>query len=416
MLEMKNGEIIECVIVLESMSDMKVEVPIGKISIPKNTVAKISRYSKGKNDALIEKWRKAKIAHKQKATRESTYIRPKEGEHLIHYKSKWLTMEEYTKIKEKLREKKEEHLRMKEEEFQEQLLQKERVRLKEETIETIEQGRKRRSKVANEILDGDEWLISQSTNFILFFNEDKIPPSLKKIEKVSELFFDKLRGDLNLKKYFSFDEKIEVYLIQDNQLWEKMLKETSQEKNIFAFSNHYKREIFLDITIKEEHFIPNFAHELSHIFLKEFTITNFSKKHFIPLWLNKGFANYEGALFDYSLPKKDLINAIYKNYYIKLDELLCLYILPKDNHKRKLFYAEAASLVDFMLTTHGRKRFNKFITTLIQKYYEEEKHPDKLTVKKVRKILLSTIKETFLADYYAGYSSFEEAWLRYVTA
>ena len=73
-------------------------------------------------------------------------------------------------------------------------------------------------------------------------------------------------------------------------------------------------------------------------------------------------------------------------------------------------------MVEFVLTTYGRERFNEFITTVIETYHREERRPDKLTGKKVRKIILTTIQKTFLGKYYAGYSSFEEAWLRYVTA
>ena len=57
-------------------------------------------------------------------------------------------------------------------------------------------------------------------------------------------------------------------------------------------------------------------------------------------------------------------------------------------------------------------------------YTGEKVNRETLTVRKYRFIqkpydmneLLTIIKETFLKEYYAGYASFEEAWLRYTTA
>ena len=207
-------------------------------------------------------------------------------------------------------------------EFEALLRKKEYERLKEKTVETIRQGSRKRSQAGNDLLEAHEWLSTQSTNFIFFFKGDTVTPFIESFESTSEYFFDKLRGDLNLKKYFAFDEKIEVFLIHDHVLWDTLSSEFPLDEDIPGFANHHKREIYLHMSSNEEKNNTIFAHELSHIFLKEFSIKTFSKKHYMPLWLTEGFASYQGAVSDYALPKNDLIKALYKNYYIKLDELL----------------------------------------------------------------------------------------------
>lgn len=121
----------------------------------------------------------------------------------------------------------------------------------------------------------------------------------------------------------------------------------------------------------DEHFLDNsLPHEMTHLILREILRVPSSN---IPLWLNEGLAMYEGAT-PLTYVHLSLKEALAKNDYIPLSELLALKTYPSGSERIKLFYLEAQSFVSFLI--HKRKRKDNLFSFMrwhIDKGYPFEK-------------------------------------------
>lgn len=413
--KLDTGQIIEGVILNETETEYTVAIPLGKIAIKKDNVLSLEKASLETNNALRQKWKQNKIEYRNKLRQETTQgVQEKDGKRLIRYKSMWLTEEEYNTLKKEQQLAREKHLAAIEEKNRAEERKRELQDLQEKTAEIISQHKRKRSPLGNSLLKDEGWLALTSRHCIVFIENRDLYAQGKNISRTAEYYFDKIRGDLNLKDYFTFDENIEIFLIEQPK-WKSITAYAPQIESAAGFAHYYKKEIYLNVTASKDHLQNILGHEMSHLFLREYVIENFSKKHRIPLWLNEGFANFEGALLEYALPQKTLIDGIRKNYYIKLDRLTAISDYPEEVQTRSFFYAEATILIEFVLTNYGRERFREFIDAVIQKQHQHARNIKHITEKDSKKIISDVVNTTFLHKYYAGYASFEEAWLRYIS-
>jgi hypothetical protein len=103
-------------------------------------------------------------------------------------------------------------------------------------------------------------------------------------------------------------------------------------------------------------------HELTHLLFKEITAGLMTDAK-IPLWLNEGIAVYEEKGRRYEAPVK---HALETNQIISISEIVNCNDYPLDLNKRALFYAQSASLVDFLLNKYGGAKFLAFSKKLIR--------------------------------------------------
>ena len=103
-------------------------------------------------------------------------------------------------------------------------------------------------------------------------------------------------------------------------------------------------------------------HELTHLLFREITAGLMTDAK-IPLWLNEGIAVYEEEGKRYEAPIK---KALESNQIIPINEIVSYKDYPPDLQKRALFYAQSASLVDFLLNEYGGAKFLAFSKKLIR--------------------------------------------------
>ncbi len=102
-------------------------------------------------------------------------------------------------------------------------------------------------------------------------------------------------------------------------------------------------------------------HELTHLLFKEI-VAGLKTNAVIPLWLNEGMAEYEKRTKRY---KAEVKNALESNALIPLSEVVSYTAYPADLDKNHLFYAESASIVEFLLSKYGGDKFTAFSRKLV---------------------------------------------------
>lgn len=102
-------------------------------------------------------------------------------------------------------------------------------------------------------------------------------------------------------------------------------------------------------------------HELTHLLFNEITV-GLRVGAVIPIWLNEGIAVYEESARSC---KKAAIEALKAEMLIPLAEIVGYAEYPADLDKNRLFYAESASVVEFLLTEYGGAKFISFSKKLV---------------------------------------------------
>lgn len=135
-------------------------------------------------------------------------------------------------------------------------------------------------------------------------------------------------------------------------------------------------------------------HELTHLLFKEIT-AGLKTNANVPLWLNEGIAVYEEKERRYRSAVKQSIKS---GQFIPIAELVEYKSYPREMHKRSLFYAQSASLVDFLLSEYGGAKFLSFSKKLVR--------DNKKTSKALSSTYYPKIKDV---------SQLSSAWLRFYT-
>jgi len=107
---------------------------------------------------------------------------------------------------------------------------------------------------------------------------------------------------------------------------------------------------------KSERLLTVLRHELTHVIFHE-TVEGLNTRTRIPLWIDEGFAVYEEEGMRYDERARGAVN---KNRAIPVSELVGYTAYPTDRDKNTLFYAQSASLVDFLINTYGASKFLAF--------------------------------------------------------
>jgi len=136
----------------------------------------------------------------------------------------------------------------------------------------------------------------------------------------------------------------------------------------------------------EDQILP---HELTHLILREY----FGKAD-IPLWLHEGMAQYEEEGRDY---KKLVMNIVRDEIFFALVDLFKMKSVPPSRAEIALFYAQSASVIDYMRTQLLQTQFSQFLRRLKDGRPTDE-----------------ALKEVYQWKFPKGIEDFEKRWVEYV--
>jgi len=102
-------------------------------------------------------------------------------------------------------------------------------------------------------------------------------------------------------------------------------------------------------------------HEITHLLFKEVT-AGLKTDARVPLWLDEGIAEYEEKSKRY---RTEVKGALESQALIPASEIVKYSTYPADLNRRSLFYAESASLVEFLLAEYGGAKFTSFSRKLV---------------------------------------------------
>jgi hypothetical protein len=203
----------------------------------------------------------------------------------------------------------------------------------------------------------EEWKELKGENFKVFYLEDAV--FTQEVLTRAERYYQRIASDLGYARYDNFwqwENRAKIYIFRNH---EEFLTATGKKPWIHGAAFYDKREIisykwergFLDVLL---------PHELCHLIFRDFV----GFKGEVPLWLDEGVAQWEetrrrpGAID----AVKDLIA---KKEYIPLRELMRIGSgSDNDPALSGKLYAQAASLVGYLIEKYGSSKFVLFCRQL----------------------------------------------------
>lgn len=211
------------------------------------------------------------------------------------------------------------------------------------------------------LANSDNWHITKSTHLIIHY---KNAPSdfIDQLIENAERYYNEIADNLGFRRYnfWLWDNRAKIYIYDNAQDYQAATGQASwssgcakvKEKEIISFP--YAQRFFDTI-------LP---HEMGHIIFREFVgFDNYT----IPLWLDEGVACYQEALRR-SMADRQVKEAINKGTFINLERLSNL--SPKSLQSDELvslFYAEALSIIDYLVKEFGTDNFVSFCQNLRDK-------------------------------------------------
>ena len=201
------------------------------------------------------------------------------------------------------------------------------------------------------------WQEEKGDHFFLKFPPGLSAPWAEDVLRFADGYYDSIARTIDYARfnnYWSWDDRVEIVVYPDR---DSFLKGTgqpdwSQGGAIHRSGAYVQRRI---VTFyQEENFIDGLLpHEISHLMLLDFIGADRS----IPIWFNEGVAQlHEKGKIERS---DELMRVLAgRGQFIPLDELMRLDIRQETQELRVgIFYAQSVSIVNFMITRFGSRRF-----------------------------------------------------------
>ncbi len=212
------------------------------------------------------------------------------------------------------------------------------------------------AQVCHAEIDTGAWKITKSEHFVVYSRTASVEYVAEVLRK-AEAYYYSITEDLGFTrfdKFWTWENRATIYLFSDADEYKKI---TDNPGWSGGGTNVYERKIYTFVNMKN-FFDVILPHEIGHIVFREFV--GYAKP--LPLWLDEGVACYleksqrAGRL-------KTARALVRSKLFMQINELegvnkMYLLIMPD------IFYAESASIIEFLVRTYGMERFIEFMRKL----------------------------------------------------
>ncbi|UCD15160.1 MAG: hypothetical protein JSV34_05430 [Candidatus Omnitrophota bacterium] len=209
----------------------------------------------------------------------------------------------------------------------------------------------------------NDWIIKKGSHFIIYHAANFSSKDVRQLLRKAESYYSSITEEFGFRRFnfWTWDNRCKIYLYSSSEDYYNNTKQPQwsrasvhvKERAIHAFSiNQY----FLDTIL---------PHEMGHLIFREFVGYYTS----LPLWLDEGIATFvERDKGENRLARAREIVRSFSFISLKgLTEVNSSNIKSPD-----VFYAEAASIIEFLLREYGREKFVEYCRYLRDKkdWYE----------------------------------------------
>ncbi|MCA9398418.1 MAG: hypothetical protein KC618_01630 [Candidatus Omnitrophica bacterium] len=203
-----------------------------------------------------------------------------------------------------------------------------------------------------------EWIEYKAKHFIIYY-KNASKDFVETVEDSAEEYYEEIRQNLGFRRYsgWTWDDRARIYIYDDQEDYVNSSKAAG-----WSSGHAYTREkIIRTYPSATGFFDTTLPHELGHIIFREFIGY---KSRGIPLWFIEGVAMYQEKAKRYG---SDHIvkESIEDGTFMPLEELSNMRLYHHTTQEKvDLFYAESASVVNYLISEQGEYRFVNFCRKL----------------------------------------------------
>ena len=203
----------------------------------------------------------------------------------------------------------------------------------------------------------DDWKEYRSYHFIIYY-KDAPQDFIKSVEDTAETYYQEITRNLGFYRdqSWSWDKRAKIYIYRDAEDYVESAKQASWSHGA---ASALEKEI-RTFPAANGFFDSILPHELGHIIFREFIGSN----PYVPAWFDEGVAMYQEKAKRWGV-NKSVKKAIDEGNFMPLRELSSVRLYhDSDKNFVELFYAEAASIVYYLITELGEFKFVEFCKQL----------------------------------------------------
>jgi hypothetical protein len=196
------------------------------------------------------------------------------------------------------------------------------------------------------------WNIKKSEHYVIYYRSAPAE-YVDQVIKFSEDYYRTVVTELGFTRFDQFwtwDKRAKIYLYNDAKEYQLYAKQPEWSG---AAANVFTREIKTYINMRY-FFKSILPHELGHLIFRE--MVGYDKR--LPIWLDEGVVSYLEQ--DYKKERLGISKALVKGgKYMTIEDLTNVrtlegFLLPD------IFYAEASSIIEFLVQEYGKDKFLSF--------------------------------------------------------
>ncbi|MFA5038476.1 MAG: peptidase MA family metallohydrolase [Candidatus Omnitrophota bacterium] len=191
----------------------------------------------------------------------------------------------------------------------------------------------------------------KSTHFIVYYDKSVSSDFVRTVLDHMERYYNELTQKLGLVRhdYWTWDKRAKIYLYPDQETYIRETGQPSWSGGVAA----YDQKTIWTFPRESGFFDSLLPHEIGHIVLRE---AIGSRR--VPLWFEEGIASYLEQAKRYGAQKK-VLDAMASKTFIPLEQLSLMdsASLQSPLTDVSLFYAEAVSVVNFLIEKYGVDKF-----------------------------------------------------------
>jgi len=199
------------------------------------------------------------------------------------------------------------------------------------------------------------WQIKKSTHFVVYYQEapsDYINEVMDRAEGYYKTITEKL-GFTRYEEFWTWYKRAKIYLFRDKEEYSRI---TSQPEWSRAHSRVIDHEVYTYVR-RDGFFETVLPHELGHIIFREFI--GYDKR--LPLWIDEGVATFceRGGTQEGIRMTRVISRTIFFMEIPEMGEINRANLMMPE-----IFYAEAESVMEFLINAYGSDKFAEFCLAL----------------------------------------------------
>ena len=199
---------------------------------------------------------------------------------------------------------------------------------------------------------GDGWQELKGAHFIVYYVE--VESGAAKVLRAAERYYGRIARNLGYERrenFWLFDERCQIYVYPNRELFRQFQPQAPAWSGGFA---DYEKKQIIGYLDSADFLTTALPHEIAHLILRDYL----GKGVEVPMWVDEGV-----ALSQEEIRRSQLEELVWKSFndrtFIPIEKLTTMRVeLAKHHEEVKLYYAQAALLIEFLME-HSRK--NEFI-------------------------------------------------------